>query len=99
MNEIDTAVSGSKTTTAGRAAWTLLIIAWAFFLIPIPGLGWLGWVLNFVAFILAIVALSQGGVKAGLWQLLASLIVSPIVYWVIGLPLMADLLVHGIGHH
>lgn len=98
MNEIDTSVSGAKMTAAGRAASTLLFIAWAFFLIPIPGLGWIGWALNFVAFILAIVALSQGGVKAGLWQLLASLIVSPIVYWLIGLPLMPDLLVHGMVH-
>jgi hypothetical protein len=74
MSEIDATVSDSKSTTSGRAAWTLLIIAWAFFIIPIPGLGWIGWVLNLVAFILAIVALSQGGVKAGIWQLLASLI-------------------------
>ena len=42
MNEIDTSVSGAKMTAAGRAASTLLFIAWAFFLIPIPGLGWIG---------------------------------------------------------
>lgn len=99
MNDINAAASGSKKTTAGRAAWTLLFIAWAFFLIPIPGLGWIGWMLNLVAFILAIVALSQAGVKAGIWQLLASLIVSPIVYWAIGLPLMANLMLHGMAHH
>jgi len=99
MSEIDAAVSGSKNTAAGRAAWTLLLIAWLFFIVPIPGLGWIGWVLNLVAFILAIVALGQGGTKAGIWQLLASLIVSPIVYWVIGLPLMADFIMHGMTHH
>lgn len=63
---------------------------------PIPGIGWVGWVLNFVAFILATVALSQGGVSAGLWQLLASLLISPVVYWVIGIPLLAAVIAHGL---
>lgn len=99
MNEVTTAVSASKKTTAGRAAWILLIIAWVLFIIPIPGLGWVGWVLNFVAFILSIVALSQGGVKAGIWQLLGAILISPIVYWLIGIPLLADLVVHGVQQH
>lgn len=93
MNEINTALATSKRTTSGRAAWILLVTAWILFLIPFPGLGVVGWILNFVAFILAIVALSQGGVKAGIWQLLAAIMVSPIVYWLIGIPLMADLVV------
>lgn len=95
MNEIDTTIATSKKTTSGRAAWILVILAWILFLIPFPGLGVVGWILNFVAFILAIVALSQGGVKAGIWQLLAAIVVSPIVYWLIGIPLMAGLMYHG----
>ena len=69
--------------TAGRAAWICLAIAWVTFLVPIPGIGlFVGWPLNLVAFILAIVAMSKHGAGAGLWQLLASLIASPIVYFV-----------------
>ncbi len=91
MNQIDTAISESTKSTAGRAAWILLICAWVSFVIPVPGFGPVGWVLNFVAFVLAIVALSQKGAKAGLWQLLAAIVVSPLVYWLIGIPLMAYL--------
>lgn len=74
---------------AGKAAWITLAIAWLCFLIPFPGLGlFLGWPLNLVAFILAIVAMSKGGAKKGLFQLLGSLIVSPVVYF-IGLAIFA----------
>jgi|HigsolmetaAR203D_1030402.scaffolds.fasta_scaffold01222_16 hypothetical protein len=68
--------------TAGRAAWVCLIIAWVAFIVPIPFAGvFVGWPLNLVAFVLAIVAMVQRGARAGLWQLLASLIVSPIIYF------------------
>ncbi|MGH8049058.1 MAG: OB-fold protein [Arenimonas sp.] len=68
---------------AKNAAWTCLAIAWLCFLVPLPGLGlFIGWPLNLVAFILAIVAMSKGGAMAGIWQLLLSLIGSPIVYFV-----------------
>ncbi len=68
---------------AGAAAWMLLVIAWLCFLIPFPGLGlFIGWPLNLVAFILAIVAMSSGGVTRGLAPLLLSLMVSPMVYFV-----------------
>lgn len=78
-----------RDNTAGRAAWICLAIAWAMFLIPFPGIGlFIGWPLNFVAFILAIVAMSSLGAGAGLWQLLASLIVSPVLY-LIGLAVFA----------
>ena len=66
--------------TAGKAAWICLGIAWLAFLVPVPGLGLLGWALNLVAFILAIVAMAKLGAMAGLFQLLASLLVSPFVY-------------------
>lgn len=66
---------------AGRAAWICLVIAWACFLIPIPGSGlFVGWPLNLAAFILAIVGMGKHGALGGLFQLLASLIVSPLVY-------------------
>lgn len=79
-----TTVSSTSTpNTAGRAAWLCLAIAWITFLVPIPGIGlFIGWPLNLVAFILAIVAMSKRGAFAGLWQLLASLIASPIVYFI-----------------
>lgn len=66
---------------AKSAANACLIVAWICFLIPLPGLGlFVGWPLNFVAFLLAVFGMAQGGAKMGLWQLIQSLIVSPIVY-------------------
>ncbi|WP_408951441.1 OB-fold protein [Lysobacter sp. Hz 25] len=83
------APTSSTPNTAGRAAWICLAIAWIAFLLPIPGIGvFIGWPLNLVAFILAIVAMSKRGALGGLWQLLASLIASPIVYF-IGLAIFA----------
>jgi len=76
-------------SAAPKAAWICLAIAWVCFVLPIPGIGlFVGWPLNLVAFILAIVAMAKRGTTAGLWQLLASLIVSPVVY-LIGLGIMA----------
>jgi hypothetical protein len=67
--------------TAGRASWGCLAIAWICFLVPVPGLGlFIGWPLNLVAFILAIVSMSKRGMMSGLLQLIASLVASPIVY-------------------
>ncbi len=77
MNET---LAARAPNTAGKAAWICLGIAWLAFLLPFPGLGLLGWALNLVAFILAIVAMSKLGAMAGLFQLLASLLVSPFVY-------------------
>ncbi|NNC22888.1 hypothetical protein HKX42_03410 [Salinisphaera sp. USBA-960] len=87
MNE-QTAITTTD-NTAGKAAWVCLAIAWIAFIVPIPGTGFfIGWPLNLVAFILAIVAMSKCGAGAGLWQLLASLIASPIIY-LIGLAVFA----------
>src|SRR5690606_23779248 len=81
-----------QSNTSGRAAWICLAIAWVAFIVPMPGLGlFIGWPLNLVAFILAIVAMSKLGAGAGIWQLLASLVVSSIVYF-IGLAVFAGLL-------
>jgi hypothetical protein len=76
-----TTASNSAPNGAGRAAWICLVIAWLCFLIPIPGSGlFVGWPLNLAAFILAIVGMAKHGAPGGLFQLLASLIVSPLVY-------------------
>lgn len=83
------AVAAPAPSAAPKAAWICLAIAWVCFLVPIPGIGvFIGWPLNLVAFILAIVAMSRLGASGGLWQLLASLVVSPIVYF-IGLAVLA----------
>jgi hypothetical protein len=67
--------------SAKNAANACLIVAWICFLVPLPGFGlFVGWPLNFVAFLLAIFGMAQGGAKMGLWQLLESLILSPIIY-------------------
>jgi len=73
----------SQPSAASKAAWICLAIAWVCFVVPIPGIGLVvGWPLNLVAFILAIVAMAKRGAMAGLFQLLASLIVSPVVYFI-----------------
>lgn len=66
-----------------KATWICLAIAWLLFLIPVPGLGlFVGWPLNLVAFILAIVVMARGKTAGGLIPLIASIVVSPIVYFV-----------------
>lgn len=79
----------SGRNSAGRSAWICLAIAWLCFLIPVPGTGvFAGWPLNVVAFILAIVAMAKGGAKKGLFQLLGSIVLSPVVY-LIGVGILA----------
>lgn len=86
---ISVASEQRQSNVSGRAAWICLAIAWITFLAPIPGIGlFIGWPLNLVAFILAIVAMAKQGAGGGLWQLLASLILSPVVYFV-GLAVLA----------
>lgn len=75
--------NASGSPAASRAAWICLAIAWICFIVPIPGIGlFIGWPLNLVAFILAIVAMAKRGALSGLFQLLASLIASPIIYFI-----------------
>ena len=38
-----------------KAGWMCLIAAWTFFLMPLPGVGIIGWALNLAAFIIAII--------------------------------------------
>lgn len=83
MNAVTHDAAPVTRNTAGRAAWVCLVIAWVMFLLPLPGTGlFVGWPLNLVAFILAIVAMSKGGARRGIWPLLASLVVSPVVYMI-----------------
>ena len=71
------------------ATWICLVIAWILFLVPVPGAGlFVGWPMNLVAFILAIVVMTRGRTIAGLIPLISSLVVSPIVYF-IGLAIFA----------
>lgn len=65
-----------------KAGWTCLVIAWALFLAPIPGIGMIGWALNFAAFIISIIVMVKGRVGAGVAQMVCSLAVSPIIYFV-----------------
>lgn len=64
------------------AGWITLGITWLLFLIPFPGLGLLGWVGNLVALVLSIVVLAKGETAHGVGQLVCSLVVSPIVYFI-----------------
>ena len=64
------------------AGWITLGITWLLFLIPFPGLGIVGWVGNLVALVLSIVVLAKGETAHGVGQLVCSLVVSPIVYFI-----------------
>ncbi|WP_337245217.1 hypothetical protein [Luteimonas sp. gir] len=65
------------------ATWICLAIAWGLFLLPVPGLGlFVGWPLNLVAFILAVVVMTRGRTAGGLIPLLASIVISPIIYFI-----------------
>jgi len=49
-----------------KATWVVLLLAWLMFLLPLPGTGVLvGWPLNLVAFILAIVVMAKGRTTDG----------------------------------
>lgn len=79
----DATVQDAPRSAPTKATWILLFIAWACFLIPVPGLGiFLGAPLNLVAFIVAIVVITRGKTGVGITQLVCTLIVSPIVYFI-----------------
>ena len=84
MNSVVT----EQKTAPVAAGWVLVAVAWLCFLIPFPGLGIFGWVLNFVAFIIAIVVIAKGRTLPGIVQIAATVIASPIVYF-IGLAIFA----------
>ncbi|WP_353980947.1 hypothetical protein [Salinicola endophyticus] len=79
---ITPAAAGSKSAPV-KAVWALLIVTWLCFLVPLPGLGvFVGWPLNLVAFIVAIVVITRGRTGMGITQLIVSLIVSPVIYFI-----------------
>ena len=82
MNDINT-VSRSKALRPAPVAltWGVLVVAWGAFLLPQAGTGLLvGWPLNLVAFCLAIVIMVRGRTVAGILAMVASVVVSPLIY-------------------
>jgi len=61
------------------ATWVILGLSWLFLLIT--GLGWLGWIFSFVAFILSIVVLSKGNTGTGVLLLILSILGSLVIYF------------------
>ncbi|ART62760.1 hypothetical protein [Kushneria marisflavi] len=82
MSDINT-VSPPKGLRPAPVAltWVVLGVAWGAFLLPQAGTGLLvGWPLNLVAFCLAIVILVRGRTVAGILAMVASVVVSPLIY-------------------
>lgn len=80
---MNTAVIEAPRAAPIKATWVCLVLAWVLFLVPVPGAGlFVGWPLNLVAFILAIVVMARGRTAGGLIPLICSIVVSPIVYFV-----------------
>ena len=75
-----TEIIGIKTPV--KAMYLCLLIGWAIFFLPIPFTSIFGWVLVFSTFILSIVCLSKGKVSNGVFGLILSIIISPVVYWI-----------------
>lgn len=94
MNTV-TEVTPAPRSAPVAATWICLGLAWLLFVVPVPGAGlFVGWPLNLVAFILAIVVMSRGRTAAGLVPLIMSLVISPVVYF-IGLAIFAVALSSG----
>jgi hypothetical protein len=74
-----------------KAGWLCLIAAWALFLVPVPGLGMIGWALNLAAFIISIIVMVKGRVGAGVAQMVCALALSPVIY-LIGLGILGHVL-------
>ena len=81
-----------------KAGWICLFVAWALFLIPIPGLGLIGWALNLAAFVISIIVMVKGRVGAGVAQMVCALAVSPIIYFA-GLGILGHFLLPRPGIH
>jgi hypothetical protein len=81
-----------------KAGWICLFAAWALFLIPIPGLGLIGWALNLAAFVISVIVMVKGRVGAGVAQMVCALAVSPIIYFV-GLGILGHFLFPRPGIH
>jgi len=85
-------INGAETQKAPvKAGWICLGIAWGLFIIPIPGIGIIGWALNLAAFIISIIVMVKDRVGAGVAQMVCSLVVSPVIY-LIGLGILGHFL-------
>lgn len=82
---------GDRQIPPVKAGWSCLIAAWVLFLIPVPGLGMIGWALNLAAFIISIIVMVKGRVGAGVAQMVCALALSPIIY-VMGLGILGHFL-------
>ncbi len=74
-----------------KAGWVCLVVAWALFIIPIPGLGVIGWAVNLAAFIISIIVMVKGRVATGVAQMVCALTASPVIY-LIGLGILGHFL-------
>lgn len=82
MSEIDTmSMSKASRPAPVTLVWIVLGVAWGAFLLPQAGSGLLiGWPLNLVAFCLAILIMVRGRTVAGIVAMVASVVVSPLIY-------------------
>ncbi|WP_156469208.1 hypothetical protein [Cephaloticoccus primus] len=89
-------MASSNNTAPVRATWICLGLAWAFYLLPIPGLsGTVGSALCLATFILSIIVMCKGEATSGLIPMLLVICVSPIVYF-IGLGIMSMFVMLGV---
>ncbi len=91
MNQIAQVANAPVSAAPIKAGWICLLVTWGLFLIPIPGFGLIGWTINFAAFIVAIVVIARGQAMMGIVQIISSIVVSPLIYF-IGLSLMVFIL-------
>ncbi len=77
-----------------KAGWICLFAAWALFIVPIPGLGMIGWALNLAALVISIIVMAKGRVGTGVAQLVCAMVLSPIVYF-IGLGILGHVIGSG----
>ena len=84
-NQTDRTQEQASTTKASapvRACWITLFIAWACFLIPIMGLGFVGAALASAASFISIIVMFKGQVGIGVIQFVLAVLFSPLLYFV-----------------
>jgi TPR repeat protein len=84
-NQTDRTQEQASTTKASapvRACWITLFIAWACFLIPIMGLGFVGAALASAASFISIIVMLKGQVGIGVIQFVLAVLFSPLLYFV-----------------
>ncbi|MCL2831441.1 MAG: hypothetical protein FWD77_12015 [Betaproteobacteria bacterium] len=78
-----------------KAMWIVMVLAWVFFLLPLPGTGiFIAGPLNLAAFILAIICLTRSSVAQGVMGLIGTLVVSSLLF-MFGGALMIGSALHG----